>query len=129
MPFYSLPCIQTPIRPIPSNIYMNTAKTTPKPATVTKPPLWARIPGAALVDDLTVPADVVLEADPFEPFSVAEAVAEAPPFVVVAVELEALPVADALVPLPVPAAPVPEATMPAVVLSPVAVDFPAFVVL
>jgi hypothetical protein len=103
---------------------MNTANTTPNPATVTKPPLCAKRPGAALVELLTVPAEVVLLAELFDPFSVADAVAEAllaPAFVVDAVELPALPVADALVPVP---AAVPEATIPAVDVLP-----PAFVVL
>lgn len=89
---------------------------------MTKPPLCAKIP-AALVD-LTVPALAVLEAELFDPFCVDEApaVAEAwpaPAFEVDAVEFPpVLAVALALVPVLDADAPVPVATMPAVLFPP-----------
>lgn len=103
---------------------MNTAKATPRPATVTNPPLCANSDGAPLVVALTVPPDVVeeelvLAVD--EAF--AAPVEEALPL---AVELPlVLPVAVALAAASV--------DLPALVDAPVAEasvaeDFPAFVV-
>lgn len=73
---------------------MKTANTTPRPATVTSPPLCASRDGAPAVVTLTVPADDVAEVELV--FAVEDAVvfpvADAAPLA--AVPLEALPVAE-----------------------------------
>jgi hypothetical protein len=100
---------------------MKTANTTPRPATVTSPPLCASSEGAPAVVTLTVPADDVAEVELV--FAVEDAVvfpvADAAPLA--AVPLEALPVAEPDV----------EALVEALVAEPVAlvsvaVAFPAF---
>ena len=96
---------------------MKTANTTPRPATVTSPPLCASSEGAPAVVTLTVPADDVAEVELV--FAVEDAVvfpvADAAPLA--AVPLEALPVAE----------PVAEAlVVEPVALASVVEAFPAF---
>lgn len=94
------------------NIYMNTAKTMPRPATVTKPPFCESSAGAPAVVDFTVPPVVVDEEELVLPVDEALAV----PF---AVDEAAFPLAvefDEVFPVAV-----------ALVVAPVFVPFPAFV--
>jgi hypothetical protein len=95
---------------------MKTANTTPRPATVTSPPLCASSDGAPAVVALTVPADDVAEVELV--FAVEDAVvfpvADATPLA--AVPLDALPVAE----------PVAADLAEPVALASVAVPFPAF---
>lgn len=80
------------------DIYMNTAKTMPSPATVTKPPFCESSAGAPAVVDFTIPP-VVVDEEEFVllvavDFAVPEALAEVDVALPLAVEFdEALPVA------------------------------------
>ena len=80
---------------------MNTANATPRPATVTNPPPCASNAGAPAVLAVTVPAEVVLDAEPLVddealPLALAEAAPE-----LEAVALVELPLPEPLVPVAV----------------------------
>ena len=109
-------------RPMPTQVipllsYMKTANTTPRPATVTNPPLCANSDGAPAVVAITAPADVVLD----------DEVELEPDLAVDAAVDEAFPLADDPVPdafVEFPALPVAVAAVDPVA---VAEFFPAFV--